>query len=572
MPLLYLLHQPIAVDAPDAEGHTALMWAAYQGDAISVDVLLRHGASVHSRDSAGLTPLHWAVVRGNKVCIRRLLETGAEMNARDSAGKTPRDMATELRSLGAFRKALEEGGFKEDGTKQTKMLSDRHTKLTIFLLPSLFLWLIFKTLSFLPWYTALPLAMADFFGMHHIVTRVLLNHNSYTDSVTHSPYFSGIIFGSMVWITWAWTMELLQVAEGYRLWHLAFGICLALCAYNFFRATTLDPGTCPKPANDAELKSIIEELTSEGRLNGQTFCISCMGKKALRSKHCRICEKCVGRHDHHCPWVWNCVGVNNHRQFIIFVTSLVFGILLFDYLAYAYFTEHLAQLPEAELAECVFPDFICTASKRSPFLLAVTAWATMQLSWTIILWASQLWQVARQMTTLEVTNLGRYGYMGSKGTSLATQMGHSHAQPHAGAADDLGDSVGPRHAHKHTGGLAGAANFILHVLGLDRFTKGKAVDGLARAGRAANPFNVGLIGNCRDFWSAGRELGVDYTTLYAIPPEGWAEARRQRRWEEQSDNGTGRTSSSLLAKMGLRIGGGRTRQGYLPVRTEDQSV
>ncbi|ORX41280.1 ankyrin repeat-containing domain protein [Kockovaella imperatae] len=31
MPLLYMLHQPIAIDEKDDDGHSALMWAAYQG-------------------------------------------------------------------------------------------------------------------------------------------------------------------------------------------------------------------------------------------------------------------------------------------------------------------------------------------------------------------------------------------------------------------------------------------------------------------------------------------------------------------------------------------------------------
>jgi hypothetical protein len=32
--------------------------------------------------------------------------------------------------------------------------------------------------------------------------------------------------------------------------------------------------------------------------------------------------------------VWNCVGAGNHRQFVLFITMLVFGILFFDYLSF----------------------------------------------------------------------------------------------------------------------------------------------------------------------------------------------------------------------------------------------
>jgi hypothetical protein len=38
--------------------------------------------------------------------------------------------------------------------------------------------------------------------------------------------------------------------------HLSFALVFGLCAYNFFRAITLDAGSCPKPTSDAELKSV----------------------------------------------------------------------------------------------------------------------------------------------------------------------------------------------------------------------------------------------------------------------------------------------------------------------------
>jgi palmitoyltransferase len=97
-------------------------------------------------------------------------------------------MAVELKSLGAWKRALEEGGFTEDGSKRKKPLSEvgvhtalgqsvgtnsnvspqRNTKLAVFFMPAIFLYMMFTTLTVLPWYTGTILAMAEFFGMHHV--------------------------------------------------------------------------------------------------------------------------------------------------------------------------------------------------------------------------------------------------------------------------------------------------------------------------------------------------------------------------------------------------------------------
>jgi len=57
----------------------------------------------------------------------------------------------------------------------------------------------------------------------------------------------------------------------------------------------------------------------------------------------------------------------------------------------------------------------------------------------------------------------------------------------------------------------------MQLLGFDRFTSGKAANGLARSGHAANPFNMGIVGNCRDFWTRGCELDHDEAQESVIP-------------------------------------------------------
>ncbi|EUC55456.1 palmitoyltransferase AKR1 [Rhizoctonia solani AG-3 Rhs1AP] len=564
MAVLYVLQHSdkVPVDSQDSAGHTALMWAAYQGDALSVDLLLKHGASVSAVDSVGLTPLHWSVVRGNRMCIRRLVEVGADLNARSQDGKTPRDMAVELKSIGAWRKALEEGGFEEDGRKNSKPLNERNTKLAVLLTPSAFLYLIFKTVDMLPWYSGIPLAMAEFFGMHHIISRVLLNHQSYSEPLTGSPYFAGIILASLIWVTWGWATILVHALPDHSLAHLLYFVSASLCAYNFFRSITLDPGTCPKPGSAGEMKAIIEKLTAEGKLNGQSFCINCMARKPLRSKHCRVCDRCVARFDHHCPWVWNCVGVNNHRQFIIFVSTLVTGIFWFNYLTWQYLSlDSPTPAPPTSLPSpsCILPTDLCVLTAAHTFIISLSIWSTLQLSWTTILLAGQLWQITRQMTTLEVSNLGRYGFMGGKGgTSLSEQHGHSHNHSHSGGG----------HKHKIGGCCGGLINTVMSLTGLERYTKFRAGEGLKRAKSARNPFALGVVGNCTDFWTAGKTLGVDYRTVLDVPPEGFLEAKR-RRGNDHEDWNAGGGGGKLMGRLRAMMGQGAVSRGYEPVRMNE---
>jgi palmitoyltransferase ZDHHC13/17 len=287
--------------------------------------------------------------------------------------------------------------------------------------------------------------------------------------------------------------------------------------------------------------------------------------------------------------------VGNHRQFLLFVSTLVIGICLFDYLTYACqlfcfqlskhinidsdFSSNVPSIPPGDLSpSCPFPSDVCAITTYDPFLVSVASWATLQLLWTVILLASQFLQVARQMTSLEVSNLGRYGFMGGRGgANMFGQMSHRgrrHDSMLSGVdAEDAslagndgnGNSSGAGVVHRHSGICAGCGSgFLMNLLGFDRFTKGKAVDGLARAGKASNPFDLGIVGNCKDFWTAGKELGVKYEMLYEVPLEGFREAKRRR--EEEEDGVAKKPANRKGLFMGIGLGRpSGSRGGYEPV-------
>lgn len=99
-----------------------------------------------------------------------------------------------------------------------------------------------------------------------------------------------------------------------------------------------------------------------------------------------------------------------------------------------------------------------------------------------------------------------------------------------------GHSHGPMGIGRFCGALArGISGPLMQILGLDRFTKGRALSGLARAGRDQNPFDMGFVKNCQDFWMPGGD--VDWTQVFEIPLEGWPAYRRKL---AMSATGTGK--------------------------------
>jgi uncharacterized protein len=97
------------IDAPSADGSTALHWAVYRNDLELVDALLDAGARVDVVTRNGVTPLSLAALDGRRALIERLLDTGADPNERSEEGQTALMLAARNGRPEAVRLLLERG-------------------------------------------------------------------------------------------------------------------------------------------------------------------------------------------------------------------------------------------------------------------------------------------------------------------------------------------------------------------------------------------------------------------------------------------------------------------------------
>ena len=77
-----------AVNAPQADGATALQWAAHWDDRDTVDALLRAGANVNAANDHGVTPLALATENRSSTIVEMLLNAGANPNSAVSTGES----------------------------------------------------------------------------------------------------------------------------------------------------------------------------------------------------------------------------------------------------------------------------------------------------------------------------------------------------------------------------------------------------------------------------------------------------------------------------------------------------
>ncbi|MEO6185763.1 MAG: ankyrin repeat domain-containing protein [Steroidobacteraceae bacterium] len=104
-----LLKSGADVNAQQADGATALQWAAYRADAKLAVLLLNAGAKPGLANHNGATPLWLAATRGDAAVIQALLKGGADANEQLPLGRRPLMLAARSGNIAAVRALLERG-------------------------------------------------------------------------------------------------------------------------------------------------------------------------------------------------------------------------------------------------------------------------------------------------------------------------------------------------------------------------------------------------------------------------------------------------------------------------------
>uniref|UniRef100_A0A7S1WND7 Palmitoyltransferase n=1 Tax=Alexandrium catenella TaxID=2925 RepID=A0A7S1WND7_ALECA len=117
-----------------------------------------------------------------------------------------------------------------------------------------------------------------------------------------------------------------------------FHAFLGLMLYCLGRCMLMHPGGIPDggawdlrtEAEDWEREEGGVSMVETKHSGERRHCKWCLKYKPDRCHHCRVCNMCVLRMDHHCPWVYNCIGFRNYKYFFLLLVYAAVDLTIID--------------------------------------------------------------------------------------------------------------------------------------------------------------------------------------------------------------------------------------------------
>lgn len=399
--LLAKLLGPAAFAVPDASGCTPAHWAAYKGHALVLRLLLYLDVDVTAVDLFGCLPLHRAAAGGHLETFRALVEDGGvDPNERTTNTRlTPLEMLSATKTanpeLVAYLKKRQKHTPSRDGPSR-RILTDEDMRPPPSCRPSLFCRL-FTDCS-----GGYKLKLPPFLALSGLALMLIVYARSfdplYLPATPASVAAVGTAAGAWSggWFAWLCVLGKIGVYTGLLL------IAVLICS---------NPGILPKrPKGNSSIEELMDLLAAREtpsetikEIDMQRLCYSCWVYRPIRTKHCRVCDRCVEGFDHHCPWIANCVGYGNARCLTAWLLCVCCTQVLHLYLCCWCYLLHVKSegFLQGSMELFSHDPFLAVAMYALPFAIFRSF---------AFLWA-HLRNVANNVTMNEMLNKGRYKYL-----------------------------------------------------------------------------------------------------------------------------------------------------------------
>ena len=173
-----------------------------------------------------------------------------------------------------------------------------------------------------------------------------------------------------------------------------YNTVIFILVYAHIKAVRSDPGRLPLPEVAVDFSET--RRTSRKRkgksVDEWTTCGRCEMFRPPRAHHCTTCRRCIKKMDHHCPWIYNCVGERNVKCFLLYLFYVmvfsIYTVLLTAALFWRYTDEYtLEQIHERKIHVIV--------------LLVMGLFFTLFSCWMMY---DQLYCVFHDVTSIELIN------------------------------------------------------------------------------------------------------------------------------------------------------------------------
>ena len=169
--------------------------------------------------------------------------------------------------------------------------------------------------------------------------------------------------------------------------------CYTTAVFTSPGSTTNDSGYATLPTHIQPTNATSFTVKSNGDLR---FCKKCQARKPDRAHHCSTCRRCVLKMDHHCPWLATCIGLRNHKAFLLCLIYMTLFCLYACAVSGSWVYSEIFQ--QTEYVDTLMPIHFILLSVLSGIISLVVGAFT---AWHVLL-------ASRNQTTIECLEKTRY--------------------------------------------------------------------------------------------------------------------------------------------------------------------